>query len=228
MKNAPFSCLLSLMMMAVLPLSSARAATNLLKGYIGASYGHADIKARDSTLISIAGVPSPSLGSFDLSRSAFQVSAGIRALEMLGAEIDYFDLGSGSASPSWSGPGSLQGAHVSQKGEAAFAVLYLPIPLIDVYFKAGAARLTTKLSATVTGSFCGLNQACPLYCPARGPCGGLVSVTGARDAKETTFAAGAGVEWKLGDWAIRGEYERFSALGEHPSLATVGVTWSFL
>src|SRR6185437_9358601 len=152
MKNAPFSGLLSLMMMAVLPLSSARAATNLLKGYIGASYGHADIKARDSTLISIAGVPSPSLGSFDLSRSAFQVSAGIRALEMLGAEIDYFDLGSGSASPSWSGPGSVTGAHVSQKGEAAFGVLYLPIPIIDVYLKAGAARLTTRLSARAPAS----------------------------------------------------------------------------
>lgn len=222
MKNAPFSCLLSLMMlMAVLPLSSARAATNLLKGYIGASYGHADIKARDSTLISIAGVPSPSLGSFDLSRSAFQVSAGIRALEMLGAEIDYFDLGSGSTSPSWSGPGSLTGAHVSQKGEAAFGVLYLPIPIIDVYLKAGAARLTTRLSASAAGSTCPPGAFCPLGFP-------TFSATGALETTETTFAAGAGVEWKLGDWAIRGEYERFSALGEHPSLATVGVTWSFL
>ena len=45
---------------------------------------------------------------------------------------------------------------------------------------------------------------------------------------ETTFAAGAGVQWKLGNWAIRGDYERFTALGEHPSLISVGVTWSFL
>ena len=44
----------------------------------------------------------------------------------------------------------------------------------------------------------------------------------------TTFAAGAGVQWQIGNWAIRGEYERFTALGENPSLITVGATWSFL
>lgn len=45
---------------------------------------------------------------------------------------------------------------------------------------------------------------------------------------ETTFAAGAGVQWKFGHWAIRSEYERFTALGEHPSLISVAATWWFL
>jgi hypothetical protein len=35
------------------------------------------------------------------------------------------------------------------------------------------------------------------------------------------------VQWTFGAWALRAEYERFTALGEHPSLVSVGATWSF-
>ncbi len=113
----------------------------------------------------------------------------------------------------------LSSAHISQKGEAAFAVLYLPVPVIDVYVKAGVARLTTDLSASASGPVCPPGAYCPAIV--------LPPATGALAASETAFAAGVGVQWKLGDWAIRGEYERFSALGERPSLASIGLTWSF-
>ena len=49
-----------------------------------------------------------------------------------------------------------------------------------------------------------------------------------RVARGRLLAAGAGVQWKFGHWAIRSEYERFTALGEHPSLISVAATWWFL
>jgi opacity protein-like surface antigen len=232
MKNAPSSLRPLSRVVLILALTSlprAGAATHLLEFYVGGAYGHADLRARDPALVSAlpnSAFAGSRLGSFATGRSAYQLAAGIRTLEFLGAEIDYFDLGRGGASPSWSGAGALTSAHVSQKGEAAFAVLYLPLPVLDVYLKAGVARLETGLSASATFT-CPPGQGCPLYCIAGAPCGSF-SDTASLTATETTFAAGGGVEWKLGNWAIRGEYERFDALGEHPSLLSAGVTWSFL
>lgn len=200
---------------AVVP--PACAATNLLGVYIGGAYGHANLEGRDTGLISA--VPGSRLGSFDIGHSAYQATLGIRGLEFFGAEIDYFDLGRGDASPSWSGGlYALTNAQIAQKGEAAFAVLYLPVPVIDVYLKAGAARLHTELYASTAGPFC----------PAASPCPDIVLPPANGDIKttETGFAAGAGVQWSIDSWAIRGEYERFTAMGEHPSLLSVGVTLS--
>lgn len=195
---------------------AARASTNLLNVYIGGAYGHAHLEGKDSGLVSA--VPGARLGSFDASHDAFQAMAGVRGLEFLGAEVDYFDLGSRTASPSWSGGGlyGLTSAQIAQKGEAAFAVLYLPLPVVSAFVKAGAARLTTELYAATAGPVCPSGSACPaIVLP---PANGDVRTT------ETTFAAGAGVQWRLDAWTIRGEYERFTAMGEHPSLLSVGVT----
>jgi opacity protein-like surface antigen len=195
------------------PIIPAQASTNLLNFYVGAGGGHANLHANDARLV--ASSPD-SFGSFDRSDSAYQIIAGVRGLDLLGAEVDYFNLGSGEVSPEYSGPFALTDARISQKGEAVFAVLYLPVPIIDVYLKAGIARLTTGLSATVSRS-------CrpPLDCIEAGP-----PFTGDFDTSEKTFAAAAGAQWKLGDWALRAEYERFAALGEHPDLLTVGIAWS--
>ncbi len=199
----------------------ARAATDLFNVYVGAGLGHADLRARRPSLI--ASDPD-ALGSFDRHDTAYQFMAGVRGLYLLGAEVDYFHLGSGGVSPAWSGIGAIGNAHLSQKGEAAFALLYLPIPvpMLDVYLKAGAARLTSDLSASAvvpgcTGTFC----TCTVTCPGQ-------IFSGAVSTTQTTFAAGAGVQWSFGGWAVRGEYERFDALGEHPGLLSLGVTWSFL
>jgi opacity protein-like surface antigen len=203
----------------------ACAATNLLKFYVGGGVGRAQLRARYPGLVAIPTGSGP--GSFARRDTAWQLTAGIRALEVLGAEVDYFDLGSGVASVAWPGPDNVTDARLSQRGEAAFAVLYLPIPIIDVYFKAGVARLRTTASATAAGPGCLPGYLCPLFCVVGLPCGAF-SANEALAATETKFAAGAGVQWKIGNWAIRGDYERFTALGEHPSLVSLGVTWSFL
>jgi hypothetical protein len=33
------------------------------------------------------------------------------------------------------------------------------------------------------------------------------------------------LQWKLGQWAVRGEYERFSAAGANPSLLSLSMTF---
>ncbi len=211
--------LAALLVTALAAAPRAQASTNLFNIYFGAGYGHADIKASAADAFSTAGITP---GSLDAGHPAYQFMAGVRVLSVLGAEVDYFDLGSVSGSPNWSGPGTITG-QASQKGEAAFALLYLPIPIIDVYAKAGVARLTTEFSGTYTVPGCvGTQCTCMI-----GGCGGLTE-QGAFATTTTAAAVGAGIQWKLGNWAVRGEYERFTAFGEHPSFASIGMTWVFL
>ncbi len=226
-RKSPFRLLPSLAALLIAQLAvPAHASTNLLNFYVGASLGHASLRAKDSSLI--AATYRGSLGGFDRGDFAYQIVAGVRGLDLLGAEIDYFNLGNGSVSPSWSGLGAVTNARISQKGEAAFAVLYLPVPVIDLYLKAGIARLTTDLNASGNTGACPPGSECPFFIclgcspPVPSPFHGTL------DRSETTFAAGAGVQWTIGDWAVRGEYERFDALGEHPDLLTVGVIWTIL
>ena len=225
-RKSSFRLLPVLAALLIAPLAvPAHASTHLLNLYVGASLGHASLRAKDSSLISSS---LGSLGSFDRNDFAYQFTAGVRWLHLLGAEVDYFHLGSGGVSPAFSGvPGvyglssSLTSAHISQEGVAAFAVLYLPVRVVDIYVKAGVARLTTALNASVAHG-----STCPPDLPL-GPCFPIVNGA-VNSMAETTLAAGAGVQWNLGDWAVRGEYEQFDALGEHPDLLTVGVIWTIL
>jgi opacity protein-like surface antigen len=226
-RKLPYRLLAWLAALLLAPLTvPANASTNLLNLYVGVSLGHASLRAKDSSLI--AATYRGSMGSFDRGDFAYQVEAGVRGLYLLGAEIDYFNLGNGGVSPSWSGLGAVTDATMSQKGEAAFAVLYLPVPVINLYLKAGIARLTTDLNASGNTGACPPGSECPfIVCPTCSP--PIPSpFRGTLDTSETTLAAGAGVQWKLGDWAVRGEYERFEALGEHPDLLTIGVIWTIL
>ena len=200
---------------SVMGMPLARA-SNLFNVYLGAAYARSNLRARDSNPAPFGG--SGPLDGFDRSDSGYQLSLGVRGLEVLGAEVDYFDLGGGGVSSAYTttgGPGTVTGARLGQKGEAAFAVLYLPVPIVDVYLKAGVNRITSDLGAHFTPQ-------------------GLCALTGCAPeslslhATTTGLALGAGVQWSFGAWGIRAEYERFTALGEHPDLASVGVTWSFL
>jgi opacity protein-like surface antigen len=202
--------------------TSARA-DDLLGFYVGAGFGQAHVRARLDRLNSPDGIL-PSLGGFDGTDSAFQAMVGVRALSFLGAELAYVDLGQhsirGPGQPVPGLPGSaVTGERVSQKGEAAFALLYLPVPIIDVYVKGGVSRIRTDMRATYTLGGVGT-------CQVDNP--GCAVATAARSPTDVGFAFGAGVQWKLGPWAIRGEYERFDAAGANPSLLSVGMTyWLF-
>lgn len=177
--------------------------------YLGAEFGQSHIRAQLDGLSGPSG-PLNSLGSFDSTKSAYQAMLGVRLISFLGAEVDYLDLGQqsvrGPGQPVSGEAGSYVSAEqVSQKGEAAFGMLYLPVPVIDVYVKAGLSRITTDMSAAITSP------------------SGTSYV--AHSASDVGFAYGAGVQWKLGQWAVRGEYERFDAAGANPSLLTLGMTY---
>ena len=192
---------------------TAAHASNLLGVYVGAAYGQAHVRADLGRLLPPG---SGSLPGFDATHSAFQAMLGIRVLSFLGAEATYMDFGQPSTIGGPPGQLQLTSAKVSQKGEAAYALLYLPVPVIDVYIKGGLSRITTDASATYALVGAGT-------CQTGNPNCNVLVASGS--SSHTAFAYGAGVQWKLGSWAVRGEYERFDAAGANPSLFSIGMTY---
>jgi len=182
---------------AVVPTGRAIAA-DLLGLYVGGAVGQSQVEAN-----------APSVGDFKENHSAFKVIAGIRPIPLIGAELSYIDFGHPS------GDINAVSSNVSEKGADAFAVLYLPVPVVDVFVKAGLARLQSTLNSANGGvGTCTITKPnCALF---------------RLDRTNTNFAAGAGVQMKFGSWAVRAEYERFNAAGGNPSLVSLGLTWTFL
>jgi opacity protein-like surface antigen len=177
-----------------LTAASARAG-DPLGFYLGAAGGEGRVDAMV-----------PDTGPFGWTHPAYELVAGLRPIPLLGAEVAYVDFGH---------PSHFSGgfeSDVRMHGAAAFGMLYFPLPLIDVYLKAGLARLQSQASSQF-GCF-----ATP--CPAIGQ---PQSVS----RSNTSLAGGAGVQYKLGPFGVRGEYERFNAAGGNPSLWSLGATWTF-
>jgi opacity protein-like surface antigen len=183
---------------ALLPAQQVLAG-DILGLYIGGAVGQSQVEANV-----------PSVGEFKENHSAFKVIAGIRPISLIGAELSYIDFGHPNGSI------NVSPANVSEKGADAFAVLYLPVPVVDVFVKAGLARIQSTSNSVLPGGF---------FCVRTVPnCAPLVRL----DRTNTSFAGGAGAQFKLGTWAVRAEYERFNAAGGNPSLVSLGVTWTFL
>jgi opacity protein-like surface antigen len=178
------------------PIASA-AADDLIGFYVGGAIGQARVAAD-------AGDFQP--GTFRENHSAYALTAGIRPISPFGVEVSYVDFGH---------PTGLVGngrADVTMKGAAAFGVFYLPIPIIDVYAKAGLARL----ESTVTG-----------LTPVQPDCIPCAPSLFSLSRTNTSFAAGVGAQYRFGALAVRTEYERFNAAGANPGLVTLGLTWTF-
>ena len=191
----------------VVPPNGNALAGDLLGLYVGGAIGQSHLEAAASQVFSDIG-SATSTENIDKTHAAFKVMLGARPISLLGAEIDYIDFGKPS--------GSLFGnpADVSMKGAAAFGVLYLPVPIVDVYLKAGIARL----ESTINGSICS-----PCACDLQ-----VCRFSFQLNRTNTSGAGGGGAQYKFGSWAVRAEYERFNAAGGNPSLLSVGITWHFL
>jgi|HubBroStandDraft_4_1064222.scaffolds.fasta_scaffold296417_2 hypothetical protein len=181
-------------------------AVDLLGAYVGGAIGESQVEAGAS----YPTIANPNPGEFKENHSAYKVMVGIRPISLLGAEISYIDFGHPNGNI-FSYP-----ANASLKGAAAFGILYLPVPVIDVYVKAGVARL----QSTLGGFFATGNHVCILG----EPCGTSLFQL---NRTNTSGAGGAGVQYKFGAWAVRAEYERFNAAGGNPSLLSAGITWTF-
>ena len=125
-----------------------------------------------------------------LDNTSWKVLLGARPLKFLGVEGDYLDLGSHSDQfINNSGGGSV---HSDANALAAYGVGYLPlpVPLLDIYGKAGLARWQlhqdTYSSTFPPGSFFHLSD------------------------NGTTFAWGVGAQVHLGNIGARLEYEHFN------------------
>jgi len=133
---------------------------------------------------------------------------GLRPIPFIGGEIQYVDFGSGSASS-----GAFEQT-IHQHGPAAFVNLYLPLPFIDLFAKAGIASTETSSTERATG---------PVVCPLSTPNCGYSSSSGS----VSKAAYGGGVQLKFGHFAVRGEYVRFEAQSGHPQLAALEALWRF-
>jgi hypothetical protein len=181
-------------------------ADDLLGMYVGGAVGQSLVAAGAS----YPTIANPNPGEFKENHSAFKVMLGIRPISLVGAEVDYIDFGHPSGSI-FSYP-----ANASLRGAAAFGILYLPVPIIDLYVKGGLARLQSELG----GFYPNGDNVCLL----REPCGTALFQL---NRTNTSGAGGVGAQYKFGAWAVRAEYERFNAAGGNPSLLSAGITWTF-
>jgi OmpA-like transmembrane domain len=198
MRRSPFSLrplVVGALILIAMPFRLARA-QDLLGLYVGGAAGQSQVEAT-----------APYVPNFRENHSAFKFMVGLRPISFVGVEFAYDDFGH---------PNRQNGflvTDVKMKGESAFGFLYLPTPIVDIFLKAGLARIDSTATTKVV---------CPI---------GYLCIALASPQPEIRtnigFADGAGAQFKIGSLAVRGEYERFSAAGRNPSLLSVGVIWKF-
>lgn len=184
--------------------------------YLGAGFGPANVRQSGfEAYPNYAGLYRHDVG--------WNVFAGVRPLSFLGAEIGYTDFGAVHRNSYVDEPVSATISDVLGRGSAnaamAFAVGYLPLPLpwLDLYGKAGVARLHE------TFSFVPQNVSCP-----PGGCGVPPAQPGAGTANDWDFAYGIGTQLRFGALGFRLEYQRINDPNGDPDMLSVGVVWTLL
>jgi hypothetical protein len=196
----PVAVVLSLVLVAL--ASGEALAADPLGMYMGGAIGRSEVEANAP------------IGDLKANHSAFKVMAGLRPISLVGAELAYISFGHPSGNMSSNTLGG-QVSDVSMKGVAAFGVLYFPVSVVDLFAKAGLARLQSTVNYYVA-----LGRPCSILNP---NCNNF-----SLNRTNTSYSVGAGAQVKFGSWAVRAEYERFNAAGGNPALLSLGVTWAFL
>ena len=153
--------------------------------YVGAGVSHNDL----SNITDLG-------NQADISGSSWKAFVGIRPMNVFAVEADYMDLGSGNSSFPPAAPASCSTgqtcngtAHSSSTAYAGYLVGFLPIPLpiVDIYGKLGAARW--KLDGNINN---------------------LVSTPTGFSRSGTDVAWGIGVQAHISMLGARLEYENFN------------------
>ena len=151
--------------------------------------------------------------------TAYKVLAGIRPIPFLGAEAEYIDFGHPSSSDGYFDHlnGLDYNADSHPKAGVLSGIAYLPLPFVDVFARAGVARLETNVNTYSEG-------ACTELVP-----GGNCGITEYRRHDwETKAAYGGGVQAHFfGALGVRAEYERINSSHGAPDAFTVSATWTF-
>lgn len=164
---------------SVLLLSAGVARAANTGFYIGGSIGNSN-QHFDADTFSVHG-----------SDTGYQVAAGFRPLGVLAGELDYISLGRASAGQDYADTDAI----------GAFALGFLPIPLVDVYGRLGAVEWRTDANSPTFGFH--------------------------RTGTNLAYGAGAGTSW--GSLGVRAEYTHYDvAHSRDLGLTSIGVTWTFL
>ncbi len=176
--------------------------------YVGAGVGESTIRSDDPGY----GLP----GYYNDHQTAWKAIVGVRPVSFVGAELEYIDFGQPGHHDGYDDTAEY-GYDSHPTAPVLFALGYLPIPIpyIDIYAKAGVARL--KLT---------VNDYTLEPCGASG--NGCYVITGRSDVTQTKFAYGAGVSSKLPfGFTVRAEYERITSPFGDPDAFTVSALWTF-
>jgi OmpA-like transmembrane domain len=125
------------------------------------------------------------------SQTGYKFALGFRPIDLLAAEVSYVDFGR-----------AFNGINYADTYAAgAFALAFLPIPLIDVYGKVGLAEWRTDAQSPGFGFH--------------------------RNGANVAYGAGVGTNW--GRIGARVEYERYEVSHSNDmGMASIGVVWTFL
>jgi opacity protein-like surface antigen len=182
-------------------------ADNPLGLYIGGGVGQSHVRNDFSALSNVHG--------FVENHTGWKALIGARPLSLLGVELEYADFGHpGESSVGPIPPGLIYNLDVSQKATSVFGLLYLPLPLpvVDIYGKAGVSRLQTDVNAS-------WRCVAPVTCPA--------NPVYSQDSTDSRLAYGAGVQAKFLGLGLRAEYERIGAPAGSPDLYSLIAIWTF-
>lgn len=173
----------------ILALSATPAVSADNGFYLGASVGQGGV---DSESVDFGTF----VEDFDGDDTGFKAIAGFRLIKLFALEVNYVDLG--TASDNVAGVD----VDVDTKGIDAFGVLFLPIPVVDLFIKGGF--ISWDLDANVSGI-------------------GSVS----DDGTDLAYGVGAGIGF--GSFGLRAEYERFEIEDtDTVDMISLGFTWTFL
>jgi hypothetical protein len=129
---------------------------------------------------------------------------GVRPLSLLGAELEYVDFGSTT-----SGQTTLGAITGDLAATSVFGLFYLPLPapFLDLYAKAGYARLAGDVVTAPGGTTtCFATPPTPWYC----------SGSSRIHLDDHSFATGLGIQVRVSAVTIRAEYEIFMPSGPNP------------
>jgi hypothetical protein len=149
---------------------------------LAAASAHAD-DLPDANVYAGAGIISTNVNNiygtgFNIDNTSVKALAGVR-FSLVGAEVDYYRLGSESRNFYFGG------ANADARAFAAYAVGYLPLPILDFYGKLGLDRYQLNGSSTNPSLFQFSNSG-------------------------TKLAWGLGAQEHLGNFLVRLEYEQLS------------------
>jgi opacity protein-like surface antigen len=162
--------------------------------YFGLGAGRSDFNLEDA---------------LDNADTGLKLIAGVRLLDSFGVELNYADHGkarlpSGIACIALVGENCPDTSRVAAKTTAAYAVGFLDFPLLDLFGKAGLAKVDGKLTTP-----------------------GLPTFSFSDD--KTDFAWGVGAQAHFGSLGARVEYEQFKLFGDEKlRMVSASLVYTFL